>query len=174
MTHYAEQRSRADRAARRLSDLLRQTRSRVATAESCTGGLLASAFVDLPGASDVFERGFVTYSNAAKVELLTVPTYYIDRFGAVSKETAAAMAEGATLAAQATVGVSVTGIAGPEGGSDEKPVGLVYVGFAIRNKEKLTATEKFFFSGDRTEIRLQTVAAALETTYRRLSETARG
>ena len=103
--NYAAEEARVERAAKRLSDLLRQTDECIATAESCTGGLLASALVDLPNASEVFERGYVAYSNASKIELLTVPTIYIERFGAVSGQTAAAMAEGAALASGATANV---------------------------------------------------------------------
>ena len=102
----------------------------LATAESCTGGKVAAALTDIVGASDVFERGFVTYSNAAKSDLLGVPEDMIERHGAVSGEVAAAMAEGALARADADIVIAVTGIAGPDGGTDLKPVGLVWFGCA--------------------------------------------
>lgn len=104
-----------------------------ATAESCTGGLVAALLTEIAGSSAVFDRGFVTYTNAAKHELLGVPEDALARFGAVSAETAAAMARGALLRSAATHVVAITGIAGPGGGSPDKPVGLVWFGFAARN-----------------------------------------
>ena len=108
----------------------------LATAESCTGGLLAKSLTDTPGISAVFREGFVVYSNEAKVERLGVPPETIERHGAVSRETALAMAEGVTRAARVRLGLSVTGIAGPEGGSPEKPVGLVYLGVCFDGKAR--------------------------------------
>ncbi|MDX2264635.1 MAG: CinA family protein [Hyphomicrobiales bacterium] len=108
----------------------RRTRMRIATAESCTGGLIAACLTAIPGSSDVFDRSFVTYSNAAKVEMLGVPRDVIEAHGAVSEETALAMARGAWERLGGGAAVSVTGIAGPGGGSAEKPVGLVYIGVA--------------------------------------------
>jgi nicotinamide-nucleotide amidase len=132
----------------------------IATAESCTGGLVAAALTAIPGSSDVFKRGFVTYSNEAKMELLGVPAETIAGYGAVSPETAAAMARGAVARARADLAVSVTGIAGPGGGTLQKPVGLVYVGVARR--DGAGRVERRVFPGDRAGIRQAAVAEALE------------
>ena len=132
----------------------------LATAESCTGGMVAAALTDIAGASDVVERGFVTYSNRAKSELLGVPRELIEKHGAVSAETAAAMAEGALAKAPVDIAVAVTGIAGPSGGTKDKPVGLVYFGVA-RSGGK-TLTERQIFKGDRADIRRATTARALQ------------
>ena len=130
----------------------------VATAESCTGGLIAAALTHVPGSSDVVDRGFVTYSNAAKTEMLGVPAPLIARVGAVSQEVAAAMAEGALLRSQAHVTVAVTGVAGPGGGSADKPVGLVWFGRAARGGPIVTTHR--VFPGDRAAVRAQAVALA--------------
>lgn len=103
----------------------------IATAESCTGGLIAAAFTDIAGSSDVFDRGFVTYSNEAKQDMLGVTAESLDRFGAVSSAVAKEMAHGAIARSRASLAVSVTGIAGPGGGTDEKPVGTVWFGVAV-------------------------------------------
>jgi nicotinamide-nucleotide amidase len=132
---------------------------RIATAESCTGGLIAAALTDVAGSSDVFERGFVTYSNDAKQELIAVPPAVLTKFGAVSAETAEAMARGALARSRADVAISVTGIAGPDGGSSEKPVGLVWFGLARKGGPTLTVHE--IFPGDRAAIRQAAVARAL-------------
>ncbi len=132
----------------------------LATAESCTGGLVAAALTDIAGASDVVERGFVTYSNRAKSELLGVPAELIARHGAVSAETAAAMAAGALAKAPVDLAVAVTGIAGPSGGSPDKPVGLVYFGLARRGGK--SHTERKIFKGNRAEIRRAATLRALE------------
>jgi len=132
----------------------------LATAESCTGGLVAAALTDIAGASDIVERGFVTYSNRAKSELLGVPAELIARHGAVSAETAAAMAEGALAKAPVDLAVAVTGIAGPSGGSPDKPVGLVYFGVARRGGK--SQTERKIFKGDRADIRRAATVRALE------------
>ena len=132
----------------------------LATAESCTGGMVAAALTDIAGASDVVERGFVTYSNRAKSELLGVPKELIEKHGAVSAETAAAMAQGALAKAPVDIAVAVTGIAGPSGGTKEKPVGLVYFGVARSGGKILT--ERQIFKGDRTDIRRAAAARALE------------
>ncbi len=129
------------------------------TAESCTGGMIAAAITGRPGASKIFERGFVTYSNESKNELLGVPFDIIDRFGAVSPETAEAMVRGALNRSRAHIAVSVTGIAGPDGGSEAKPVGLVYIGYALKDNPVQVAEHRF--SGDRTAFRQQAVDAAL-------------
>jgi nicotinamide-nucleotide amidase len=133
---------------------------RVATAESCTGGLVAAALTAIAGASDVVERGFVTYSNRAKIELLGVPQEIIAAHGAISAETAAAMANGAVVRAGVDLAVSITGLAGPGGGTPQKPVGLVYLGVA--RKGGVVRTERRIFSGDRTDVRRAALVAALE------------
>lgn len=132
---------------------------RVATAESCTGGLVTAALTAIAGSSDVVDRGFVTYSNAAKMELLGVPETTLAAHGAVSAETSLAMAQAAVLRAGVDLAVSVTGIAGPRGGSAEKPVGLVHFGVASRSGGH---TERRVFPGDRTEIRRAATLRALE------------
>ncbi len=133
---------------------------RLATAESCTGGLVAAALTTIAGSSDVVERGFVTYSNKAKAELLGVPPATIAAHGAVSAETAAAMARGAIVRAPVDLALSITCVAGPGGGSAEKPVGLVVVGLARRDGE--CRTERHVFAGDRTAVRDAALKAALE------------
>jgi nicotinamide-nucleotide amidase len=135
---------------------------RIATAESCTGGLLAGALTDLPGSSDVFERGFVTYSNAAKVEILRVDPALISAYGAVSEEVAAAMAQGALARSNATLAVSTTGIAGP-GGSEFKPEGRVC--FGIAGPEGVSTQTIDFGALGRAKVR----AAAVETALRLLA-----
>ena len=137
---------------------LRQRGWRLATAESCTGGLIAAACTELAGSSDWFERGFVTYSNAAKTELLSVPAHVIARHGAVSEPVARAMARGAVAHARAHASVAVTGVAGPGGGSLDKPVGTVWFGWHVPG---VTETECRRFDGDRAAVRAQTVAHAL-------------
>ena len=133
---------------------------RIATAESCTGGMIAAALTDVAGSSDVFERGFVTYSNDAKQELIAVPPAILTKHGAVSAETAEAMARGALARSRADVAISVTGIAGPGGGSVDKPVGLVWFGVARKVGENLTVRE--VFAGDRAAIRQAAVVRALD------------
>jgi nicotinamide-nucleotide amidase len=147
---------------------LRARRFQIATAESCTGGLIAAALTHVPGSSDVVDRGFVTYSNAAKTEMLGVPAGLIDAHGAVSQPVAAAMAEGAVTRSSATIAVSVTGIAGPGGGSADKPVGLVWFGCARRGQPAIT--ERVVFPGDRSAVRAATVAHALALVRRVAAE----
>jgi nicotinamide-nucleotide amidase len=133
----------------------------LATAESCTGGLIAGAITEIGGSSDVFERGFVTYSNAAKSEMLGVPSALISAHGAVSPEVARAMAEGALLYARADIAVAVTGIAGPAGGTAAKPVGLVYV--AAQRRDGAPAVEELRLGAiGRGPIRRATIVKALE------------
>lgn len=139
----------------------------LATAESCTGGLIAAACTDLAGSSAWFERGFVTYSNAAKTELLGVPAGLINAHGAVSEPVARAMAEGAVAHSHAQVSVSVTGVAGPTGGSPEKPVGTVWLGWHVNGH---TSTECCHFPGDRAAVRQATVAHALRGLVQRLAQ----
>ncbi len=131
----------------------------VATAESCTGGLIAAALTAIAGSSDVVDRGFVTYSNAAKTQMLGVPAALIEAHGAVSEPVARAMAEGALAHSAAALAVAVTGIAGPGGGSAGKPAGLVWFGLARRGHA--TSTLHAVFPGDRAEVRRATVAQAL-------------
>lgn len=133
---------------------------RVSTAESCTGGLISACLTEMPGASRVFERGFVTYSNQAKSDLLGIPESLLLAHGAVSEEVARAMAEGALTHSAADMAVAVTGIAGPDGGSEEKPVGLVHL--AVARKGAATLHRRVLFPGDRAAVRAATVALALE------------
>lgn len=142
-----------------LLDGYRQRGLKIATAESCTGGMIAAALTEIAGSSDVFERGWVTYSNEAKTECLGVAAETLATHGAVSAETAEAMAKGALGRARAQIAVSVTGIAGPGGGSADKPVGLVYVGLA--RKDGWVQVERCEFAGDRAAVRRQTVERAL-------------
>ena len=129
----------------------------IATAESCTGGKISATITDVPGSSSIFGYGMVTYSNEAKMKILGVKEETLKRVGAVSEETAYEMAEGLKKLSEADVAVSVTGIAGPGGGSELKPVGLVYMGLAYKDK---VYVKKNQFCGDRDEIRSQTVAEA--------------
>ncbi|MEM6710937.1 MAG: CinA family protein [Pseudomonadota bacterium] len=138
---------------------LKAARLSVVTAESCTGGLIAARLTDVSGSSAVVDRGFVTYSNEAKTEMLGVPTELIENQGAVSKEVARSMAEGALANSNASISVSVTGVAGPTGGSPEKPVGTVH--FAVASHAAPTRHEHKVFQGDREAVRAQTVAHAL-------------
>lgn len=144
----------------RLGEALRARGARLVTAESCTGGLLAAACTSVAGSSDWFERGFVTYSNAAKSELLGVPPALIERHGAVSAEVAAAMAEGALRTAHAELALAITGIAGPGGAVPGKPVGTVW--FALAAAGRAIRTERLRFDGDRAAVRGQAVRHALE------------
>jgi nicotinamide-nucleotide amidase len=138
----------------------REKKLMIATAESCTGGMIDGALTDIAGSSDVVERGFVTYSNRAKTEMLGVPAALIGRHGAVSAEVARAMASGALEHAPVELAVAVTGIAGPGGGSADKPVGLVHLATARRGEE--LQSEHHVFPGDRDAIRRATVERALE------------
>lgn len=131
----------------------------VATAESCTGGWVSEAITAIPGSSSWFDRGFVTYSNAAKQEMLGVKAITLDQFGAVSEETASEMAAGALKNSQAQLSVSITGIAGPDGGSDDKPVGTVWFAWADQNS---IISKQHIFTGDRASIREQAVITALD------------
>ena len=142
-----------------LADLLLKKRWLLATTESCTGGLIAAACTDLAGSSAWFERGFVTYSNAAKIELLDVDAALMAQHGAVSEAVARAMVQGALAKSRAQVAVSVTGVAGPTGGSAAKPVGTVWFGFATSAN---VVTETRLFAGDRAAVRQATVQHAFE------------
>ena len=147
------------RTAATLLDRLRAKDLRLVTAESCTGGLIAAALTEIRGSSDVFERGFVTYSNLAKSDLLGVPEAVIARHGAVSREVALLMAKGALTRSPADLAVAVTGVAGPGGGSAEKPVGLVHVAAARKGGQSRHRECRFGDVG-REAIRLNSVAAA--------------
>ncbi|MFP3155584.1 competence/damage-inducible protein A [Lachnospiraceae bacterium ZAX-1] len=138
--------------------LLKEQNLTLATAESCTGGLLAGRLVNVAGVSDIFKEGHVTYSNEAKEKLLGVPKETIDRHGTVSEETAIAMASGGAKAAGADVCISITGIAGPDGGTSEKPVGLVYIGCSFKGS---TVAKRYHLSGNRSKIRESCVVNAL-------------
>jgi len=148
-----------------VGGLLRQCNATLAVAESCTGGMLGARLTAVPGSSQYFAGGFITYSNRLKHELLGVPAETLDSFGAVSPETAEAMAAGARERAGSTYAVSITGVAGPDGGSPEKPVGLVYIGIA---GPEGTAVAQRRFIGDRERIRVFTTQAALDLLRRRL------
>ena len=141
-----------------VAALLREQELTVTTVESCTGGLLAGRLVNVPGVSEVFKQGFVTYSNKAKRKLVGVKKTTLKEFGAVSDRTAREMAKGAILMTGSDAAVAVTGIAGPDGGSEEKPVGLVYIAAAVRGQ---TYVQECHFTGDRAKIRESSVAAAL-------------
>ncbi len=129
----------------------------LALAESCTGGLVCAALTDLAGSSDWFERGYITYSNQAKTECLGVPAHTIESFGAVSEQVAKAMSEGAQKNADVNAAISITGIAGPSGGSTEKPVGTVCFAWTMQKElaQKFTVCKTMYFSGDRQAIREQ-------------------
>jgi nicotinamide-nucleotide amidase len=132
---------------------------RLTTAESCTGGLIVACLTEIPGSSSVVERGYVTYDNRAKAEMLGVPAALIERVGAVSEEVARVMAEGALERAEVDLAIAVTGIAGPGGATPNKPVGLVHLAVARRGAATRHARE--IFPGDRSAIRLASVVAAL-------------
>lgn len=143
-------------------NLLAECRARglmLATAESCTGGLIGAALTEVAGSSDVVDRGFITYSNDAKMDMLGVPPDVIEANGAVSGPVAAAMATGALQRSKAALTVAVTGVAGPGGGTEAKPVGTVWFGVAVRGGD--TTTERQVFSGDRAAVRQATVEYAL-------------
>lgn len=139
--------------------LLKDCGLTITCAESCTGGLLSGRIINVPGVSDVYQAGFITYSNKAKHKLLGVRNSTLKKYGAVSPQTAREMAAGAARVTKSDVALAVTGIAGPDGGTPEKPVGLVYIGCSVKGK---VTVKKYKFSGDRTQIRVSTVAAALK------------
>ena len=145
---------------RQLAQKLLATDNQLACAESCTGGLLAKLCTDLPGSSAWFDRAYVTYSNAAKISMLGVEAGLLEQYGAVSEQVALAMVEGVVNSSEARVGVSITGIAGPGGGSPDKPVGTVCFAFAVPGK-KITI-HKIIFAGDREQVRMQSVIFVLD------------
>ncbi len=150
----------------KAGDLLRDGNLSLAVAESCTGGLVSHKITNVPGSSDYFDRAVVSYSNRSKLELLDVQEDTLYDYGAVSEAVAAEMAEGVGALASTEVGLSTTGIVGPGGGTEEKPVGLVYVGIVLR---KTTWTKKFVFDGDRWENKQSAADKALESLVRILS-----
>jgi nicotinamide-nucleotide amidase len=149
--------------AEELVRILRNKGWKLATAESCTGGLVAGAITDVTGSSDVFDRGFVTYSNMAKTDMLGVSAELIVQHGAVSEAVARAMSEGALMHSAADVAVAITGVAGPGGGSAEKPVGLVH--FACATKSKTIHVEKRFGDLGRATVRGAAVSQALQLVF---------
>ena len=138
---------------------LLETKTTIASAESCTGGLVAKTITDFSGVSDIFGEGYVTYSNDAKMKNLGVNPETLKNYGAVSRETCEEMAKGVRLRADASLGVSTTGIAGPGGGTKEKPVGLVYIGVSTEEK---TVVEELRLTGTREEVRQKTVESLFE------------
>lgn len=146
--------------AKQVLNACREGGLKLALAESCTGGLVAGALSAVPGSSDVLERGYVTYANEAKTEMLGVPVALLEKQGAVSEAVARAMAEGAIRSPGIDISVSITGIAGPGGGSEAKPVGLVHLASARTNAP--TLHQRHIFAGDREAIRLQAVSAAFK------------
>lgn len=145
--------------AEQLGHKLTARGDKIATAESCTGGWIAEIITEVPGSSTWFDRGFVTYSNNAKVQMLGVNPQTLAQYGAVSAEVVTEMVAGALANSEADWAIAVTGIAGPDGGSDEKPVGTVYI--AWKHKTGIARAEKMQFSGTRYQIRLQSVLKAL-------------
>lgn len=152
-----------------LREILLSKGWKLATAESCTGGGVSETITSIPGSSDWFERGFVTYSNVSKIEMLGVKALTLEQFGAVSEQTAKEMAEGALNHSHAQVSLAVTGIAGPEGGTPDKPVGTVW--FAWTGKDFQTQSHLKHFEGDRSTVRAQSIKFALENLLDILSYT---
>jgi PncC family amidohydrolase len=151
-----------------IGDALRAQRWTVCTAESCTGGLIAHRLTNIPGSSEYVLGGVVTYSNAAKIKLIGVPEATIQAYGAVSEPTARAMAEGVRALFDANVGVSVTGIAGPGGGTPDKPVGLTYIGLAVRGLD--AQIMQYVWNGDRESNKARSADAALQLIYAAINE----
>ena len=146
----------------KISIILKKQNLKIATAESCTGGLIAHTLTNISGASDYFDRGVVSYSNKSKTELLGVPKKLIDKYGAVSNPVAKAMADGIRVKSEVDIGISTTGIAGPTGGTKEKPVGLVFI--AISTKDNVIV-KKYQFGGNRIQNKYDTCKAALNMLY---------
>ena len=149
----------------KISLILKKQNLKIATAESCTGGLIAHTLTNISGASDYFDRGVVSYSNKSKTELLGVPEKLIDKYGAVSNPVAKAMADGIRVKSEVDIGISITGIAGPTGGTKEKPVGLVFI--AISRKDNVLV-KKYQFGGNRIQNKYDTCKAALDMLYESL------
>ena len=150
-----------------VAALLADKKITVAVAESCTGGALCQALTDIPGSSAWFDRGFITYSNQAKVEMLGVSSTLLEQYGAVSFETARAMVEGVHGRSQAELAIAITGIAGPGGGTAEKPVGTVF--FGIGQKGQAVKIDKRRFKGDRSEVRARSVEFVLKALLKTLT-----
>jgi len=144
---------------KKVSTLLKKHKLIVATAESCTGGLIAHSLTNISGSSDYFDRGVISYSNNSKMELLDVPEELLVKYGAVSPEVAKAMANNVRRKSKVDIGIATTGIAGPTGGTKDKPVGLVYIAISTKNETKV---EKFEFSGDRIQNKESTCNTALQ------------
>ena len=143
----------------KISNMLKNQKLVIATAESCTGGLIAHTLTNISGSSEYFDRGIVSYSNRAKMELLDVPEDMLKKYGAVSMEVAKSMAKGVRIKSNVDIGISTTGIAGPTGSSKEKPVGLVFIAVST---ERNTVVKKFKFSGDRSQNKKSSCDAALD------------
>jgi len=148
--------------AKKLLALYRKKKLKIATAESCTGGLISGILTEVPGSSDVFERGFITYSNESKIDMLCVDAALIRKHGAVSKEVAEAMARGAVKYSKADIAIAVTGIAGPTSDNKKKPVGLVYIAAASRHYPDVLVI-KNMFKGNRAAVRAKSAEKALTT-----------
>ena len=151
---------------REVSNQLKKQRFKIATAESCTGGLIAHTLTNVPGSSDYFDRGIISYSNEAKMEVLGIPEDLLIKYGAVSKQVAIAMADGIRTKSNVDIGIATTGIAGPTGGTKDKPVGLVYIAVS---KNEGTNVKKFLFKGDRLQNKESTCNAALNMLYEHLT-----
>jgi nicotinamide-nucleotide amidase len=151
----------------KVSDELKKYQVTIATAESCTGGLLAHMLTNVSGSSEYFDRGVISYSNTAKMELLGIPAQLLKNYGAVSKQVAAAMAKAIQQRSQVDIGIAITGIAGPTGGTKDKPVGLVFI--SVSTKDTVVVKE-FLFSGDRLANKDSTCTAALELLLETLSQ----
>ncbi len=145
--------------AKKLLEICRTEKLKIATAESCTGGLVAASITEIPGSSDIFERGFITYSNEAKMELLGVSKALIKKYGAVSEQAAKAMARGALKNSNADIAVAITGIAGPSGGTIKKPVGLVFIAAA---RGKIVNVNIYYLKGNREKVRKKATLSALK------------
>jgi len=143
----------------KISNMLKNQKLVIATAESCTGGLIAHTLTNISGSSEYFDRGIVSYSNRAKMELLDVPEDMLKKYGAVSMEVAKSMAKGVRIKSNVDIGISTTGIAGPTDGSKERPVGLVFIAVSM---DRNTVVKKFNFSGDRSQNKKSTCDAALD------------
>jgi nicotinamide-nucleotide amidase len=151
----------------KVSDELKKHQVTIATAESCTGGLIAHSLTNVSGSSDYFDRGVICYSNTAKIELLGIRVQLLENFGAVSKQVAAAMAKAIQQRSQVDIGIATTGIAGPTGGTKDKPVGLVFIGISAKDT---VVVKEFLFSGNRLANKDSTCTAALELLLETISQ----
>lgn len=151
---------------KQLVEILSKKRYTIATAESCTGGMVAAKIINSPGASSVFNEGYITYSNEAKNRILKVEDTILEKYGAVSEQCAKQMAEGCRDNAKADIGIATTGIAGPDGGTENKPVGLVFLACAIEGE---TFVEKHIFKGSRNDVRQQAVRRVIEMSIEKIT-----